>query len=153
MIDHPWRGRAAAAALLAGLLLAGCGSGNPPAAPVATSPPGPTAGATAGPTTGPPIETSEPAQLPWPAASAADAAALQAAADRGTQPWLLDPAEVAMSYAGAAHGWTAAEASPGPDGTSVDVRNSDGQRLTLTLAQPGRTGTGGIWVVTAEHPR
>ncbi|WP_346281005.1 hypothetical protein [Pseudonocardia sp.] len=153
MIDHQWRGRAAAAALLAGLLLSGCGSATPPAAPVATPAPGPTADATTGPTTGPPIETSKPAQLPWPAAGAADAAALQAAADSGTQPWLLDPAEVAMSYAAAAHGWTDAEASPEADGTSVDVRNSDGRRLVLTLAQPGRTGTGGIWVVTAEQPR
>jgi hypothetical protein len=58
-----------------------------------------------------------------------------------------------MSYAAAAHGWTEAETSPGPDGTSVGVRNSDGRQLTLTLAQPGRTGKGGIWVVTAEQPR
>jgi hypothetical protein len=59
---------------------------------------------------------------------------------------------VAVSYAQVAHGSTDAEASAGPDGTSVDVRNGRGEHLALTLAQPGRTGTGGIWVVTAEHP-
>ena len=91
-------------------------------------------------------------ELPWPAHSAADAAALQTAADSGSQPWLLDPSEVAISYAAAAHGWADAEAYPGPDGTSVDVRNPDGERLTLTLAQPARTGDTGIWVVTAERP-
>src|SRR5690606_10936106 len=90
-------------------------------------------------------------ELPWPAPDAAAAAALQAEVDRGSQPWLLDPSEVAISYAAAAHDWPDAEAYPGPDGTSVDVRNADGERLTLTLAQPARRGGDGIWVVTAEH--
>jgi hypothetical protein len=90
-------------------------------------------------------------QLPWPARTAADAAALQAEVDRGAQPWLLDPSEVAIAYAAAAHGWPDAEAYPGPDGTSVDVRTADGDRLTLTLAQPARRGDDGIWVVTAEQ--
>lgn len=107
----------------------------------------------AGQQSGPPPETSEPTELPWPAAGAADAAALQAAADNGSQPWLLDPSEVATSYAAAAQGWADAEAYPGPDGTTVDVRNPDGELLTLTLAQPGRTGDGGIWVVTAVQHR
>jgi hypothetical protein len=90
-------------------------------------------------------------ELPWPAASAADAAALQAEVDRGAQPWLLDPSEVAIAYAAAAHHWPDAEAYPGPDGTSVDVRNAGGERLTLSLTQPARPGDDGIWVVTAEH--
>jgi hypothetical protein len=144
------RGRAGAVVLLAGLLLAGCGA-TPPGTttgPVSS----PDSSATQEPTSAPTAEPTGPVELPWPAASAADAAALQAAVDGGSQPWLLDPSEVAMSYAAAAHGWTDAEAYPGPDGTSVDVRNSDGERLTLTLAQPGRTGDDGIWVVTAEQP-
>jgi hypothetical protein len=89
--------------------------------------------------------------LPWPAATVADASALQAEVDRGAQPWLLDPSEVGIAYAAAAHGWLDAEAYPGPDGTSVDVRTADGERLTLSLAQPARPGSDGIWVVTAEH--
>lgn len=138
--------RATAAALLAGLLIAACSDApNPtvlaPTGSVTTS------AQAVGPSTG-----AESVELPWPADGAADAAALQAAADAGSQPWLLDPSEVAISYAAAAHGWTDAEAYPGPAGTSVDVRNADGERLTLTLAQPARTGGEGIWVVTAEHP-
>jgi ABC-type glycerol-3-phosphate transport system substrate-binding protein len=146
-------GRAAAVALLAGLVLAGCSgtastSSRPdtPTSSVTPQSEAPSPGATSS------EESAEPVELPWPAAGAADAAALQAAVDNGSQPWLLDPSEVAISYASAAHGWTDTEAYPGPDGTSVDIRNSDGERLTLTLAQPGRTGDDGIWVVTAERP-
>jgi hypothetical protein len=143
VIDFPWSGRIAAAALLTGLLLAGCGTGGAPVgAGPATPPADPTVQQTAQQST---------RELPWPAAGAADAAALQAAADRGAQPWLLDPSEVAMSYVAAAHGWTDAEALPRTDGTNVDVRRPDGERLALTLAQPGRTGAGGIWVVTREN--
>ena len=154
VIDFPWRGRIAVAALLTGLLLAGCGTGGPPAgAGLATPPADPTAHQTEQQSTRETTrESPQPsAELPWPAAGAADAAALQAEADRGAQPWLLDPSEVAMSYVAAAHGWTDAEAHPGSDGTSVEVRRPDGERLALTLAQPGRTGNGGIWVVTSEH--
>jgi hypothetical protein len=135
-----------AAGLLAGFLLAGC---------TLTTTPGTSTPAGAGPA--PPTTESAPAPaaadvvLPWPAATAAEAAALQAEVDRGAQPWLLDPSEVAISYAAAAHDWPDAEAYPGPDGTSVDVRNADGERLTLSLAQPARTGDDGIWVVTAER--
>ncbi|WP_433558748.1 hypothetical protein ACQPWY_10180 [Pseudonocardia xinjiangensis] len=154
MIDFPWSGRIAAAALLTGLLLAGCGTGGPPVGAGPASPPAdPTVQQTAQQSTRETTrESPQPsAGLPWPAAGAADAAALQAAADRGAQPWLLDPSEVAMSYVAAAHGWTDAEAVPRTDGTSVDVRRPDGERLALTLAQPGRTGAGGIWVVTREN--
>ncbi|TQM14209.1 acyl transferase [Pseudonocardia kunmingensis] len=140
--------------LLGGLLLVGC-TAEPPtsgvpagaelapraAAPGAT-PPAPSPGQEA---------SVEPVELPWPAAGAAEAAALQTEVDRGSQPWLLDPSEVAIAYAAAAHGWPDAEAYPGPDGTSVDVRNAAGDRISLSLAQPARTGDDGIWVVTAEH--
>ena len=140
-------GRIATTALLAGLLLGGCtlatapGPGAPPATLLQPS----TEAAPSG----------EPAAadvvLPWPAATSTAATALQADVDRGAQPWLLDPSEVAIAYAAAAHDWPDAEAYPGPDGTSVDVRNADGERVTLSLAQPGRSGADGIWVVTAEH--
>jgi hypothetical protein len=152
----------AAAALLAGLVLAACsnapGSTAPGRAGPATASSAPAEsgagdpGKAAGPAGGGTTDPAQPVELPWPAHSAADAAALQTAADSGSQPWLLDPSEVAISYAAAAHGWADAEAYPGPDGTSVDVRNPDGDRLTLTLAQPARTGDTGIWVVTAERP-
>jgi hypothetical protein len=133
-----------ATGLLAGFLLTGCtapGTGTP-----AEPHPLPPAGTA-------PAEAPVPAavELPWPVATAADAAALQARVDGGAQPWLLDPSEVAIAYAAAAHDWPDAEAYPGPDGTSVDVRNADGERLTLSLAQPARTGADGIWVVTAER--
>jgi hypothetical protein len=133
-----------AAGLLAGFLLAGCTAGTTPG----TSAP---AGAGPVPPTGGSAPVAADVVLPWPAATAAEAAALQAEVDRGSQPWLLDPSEVAISYAAAAHDWPDAEAYPGPDGTSVDVRNADGERLILSLAQPARRGSDGIWVVTAEH--
>jgi hypothetical protein len=145
-----------AAALVSGLVLAGCGAapptsgaGGPGAPPTAPSSPAAPPPAPAGAPAATPAP--EAVQLPWPARTAADATALQAEVDRGAQPWLLDPSEVAIAYAAAAHGWPDAEAYPGPDGTSVDVRNADGERLVLTLAQPARRGDDGIWVVTAEH--
>jgi hypothetical protein len=136
-----------AAGALGGSLLAGC----TPASTAGTSaPPEPRP---LPPTSTAPSDSPAPARvaLPWPAGTAADAAALQAEVDRGAQPWLLDPSEVAIAYATAAHDWPDAEAYPGPDGTSVDIRNGDGERITLTLAQPARTGDEGIWVVTAER--
>jgi hypothetical protein len=136
-------GRIATTVLLAGLMLAGCTLTTPPGGGAPPLPP----------TVEAPAQTPAAADvvLPWPAATPAAAGELQSQVDRGSQPWLLDPSEVAVAYAAAAHGWPDAEAYPGPDGTSVDVRNADGERLTLSLAQPGRTGGGGIWVVTAEH--
>jgi hypothetical protein len=133
------------AGLLAGFLLAGC---TLTATPGTSAP----AGTGSAPTTSESAPPAADVVLPWPAATAAEAAGLQAEVDRGSQPWLLDPSEVAISYAAAAHDWPDAEAYPGPDGTSVDVRNADGERLTLSLAQPARTGDDGIWVVTAERP-
>jgi hypothetical protein len=148
-------GRIVAAGLLAGFLLAGC---TPPTAPDTRTSTGlaPQPSASGAPSDGASTAPSDAAlstrvELPWPAATAADAANLQAQVDRGAQPWLLDPSEVAIAYAAAAHDWPDAEAYPGPDGTSVDVRNADGERLTLSLSQPARRGDDGIWVVTAER--
>jgi hypothetical protein len=146
--------RIATAGLLAGVLLTGC-------TVLSTAPASTTPGTNAPPEPRPlpPTSTAPPdapvatqVQLPWPAPTASEAAALQAEVDRGAQPWLLDPSEVAIAYAAAAHDWPDAEAYPGPDGTSVDIRNADGERRTLMLAQPAKKGSDGIWVVTAERP-
>lgn len=89
--------------------------------------------------------------LPWPTAAPQR---LQAAVDDGSQPWLLDPSDLADSYVSATYGWTTADSTARPGGTpaktTVDVRNTDGARRTLTVAQPGRKGAGGIWLVTAD---
>ena len=156
--------------LLAGLVtvaLAGCGTQTavdgaaatapPPSAtsPAATSPapsPLPPLPGTAAPPAERPPGTDGAVALPWPVSPGAETDAAQAAVDRGAQPWLLDPSEVALSYAQAAHGWTEAEAFPHDAPGTVDVRDRGGERITLTLVQPGRTGPGGIWVVTADRP-
>lgn len=141
-------GRIVTAGVLGAFLLAGC---NPTAAPdpdVARPLPSTATATVTAPERAPAVAG---VTLPWPAATQEAANDLQAQVDRGAQPWLLDPSEVAIAYAAAAHDWPDAEAYPGPDGTSVDVRNADGERLTLSLAQPARTGSDGIWVVTAEE--
>lgn len=104
----------------------------------------------------PPTPAAEPAvQPPWPARSAAEAAGLQRAVDGGAQPWLLDPAELALSYVTAAYGWTDAGIAVEPasgDRAGVQVTGPDGEARTLTVSRPDRTGPGGIWVVTADDP-
>ncbi len=177
----PAAGTLLAGVLLAGVLLAGCGSAAPAVTPASESqtsqsqipvteipvaPPSVLAQPTAPPV--PPAPTSLPAAapkprstpaagapervtLPWPAATTAEVRALQASVDSGSEPWLLDPTEVAMSYVSAAHGWTAAQAQARPGGKAVDVQKG-AQKLLLTLDQPGLVGGGGIWVVTAETP-
>lgn len=120
-------------ALAATALLGGC------AAPAPTSPAAPA-----------PADSPPAVGLPWPARSAAEAAGLQQAVDGGAQPWLLDPAELALSYAAAAHGWT--DAGVTVDGASVLVTGPGGGTRKLTVAQPDRVGPGGIWVVTADDP-
>jgi hypothetical protein len=97
----------AVVALLAGFVLAGCGN-----APGSTAPPPAGAAAASERPSGGTSEPAAPVGLPWPADGAADAAALQAAADAGSQPWLLDPSEVAIAYAAAAHGCTRGLTAP-----------------------------------------
>jgi hypothetical protein len=156
------RARATGVLILAAVTLAACATATPgPATTGAGTPPRTPAPATAAPATSAeePPTASPPAPgegsdagvtLPWPASGAAKVAALQSAVDGGAQPWLLDPTEVALSYA-AARGWTDAKATA--DGaSSVTVRSSAGTH-SLTLTQPGRTGNGGIWVVTADSSR
>lgn len=121
--------------VLTAVLLGGCAAPAPPAAGTPAAPASGTAPAVA---------------LPWPARSAAEAAGLQQAADSGAQPWLLDPEETALSYATAAFGWTTAGAERTEPGT-VLVTGPAGARRTLTLVQPVRSGSSGIWSVTADE--
>ncbi len=158
--------------LLAALsFLAGCGSPTPAtlgtaaasspsprsttAAATATGPPTPSAVARSAPAASPAAPAASPVagtvKLPWPAASATEAAALQKSVDAGSEPWLLDPTEVAMSYASATRGWTQATAQARPGGNTIEVQQG-GRTVVLSLTQPGRTGAGGIWVVTGENP-
>jgi hypothetical protein len=122
--------RALAAALLAAGLLAGCAS-PAPAVPVPAPP------------------QASSVALPWPTGQAAE---LQRSVDGGAQPWLLDPAEVALAYAAAAHAWDSAQAVTAAGGSTVDLTGPDGTRRTLTLAQPATAGPAGIWVVTGDIP-
>jgi hypothetical protein len=94
--------------------------------------------------TAPPAPT---VALPWPAATAAQVAGLQTAVDGGAQPWLLDPTQVALAYA-AARGWSDA-AAVDTTAAGVTIRSAAGTHV-LALAQPGKTGLAGIWVVTAD---
>jgi hypothetical protein len=119
-----------------------------PPAPPAPAPP--TTVPPAGPPTGPQATATPPApavELPWPAGGDA-AAALQEQVDAGSQPWLLDPAELARSFAATAYGWSEVTVEPNAEET-VEVREPGGGSAVLTLAQPVRSGPGGIWVVTA----
>jgi hypothetical protein len=110
--------------------------------------------------TDPAEQTAPPAaaapDLPWPA-DAAGAEMLQKQVDSGSQPWLLDPAEVATSFGSAAYGWPDAHAVlPGgtrseSTDTPVELHGPDGKVARLVLAQPGRKGTGGVWVVVAAQ--
>jgi hypothetical protein len=89
----------------------------------------------------------------WPAADAASARNLQNQVDGGRQPWLLDPTEVAVSYAGAVLGYR----NPGvfPTGAGrVDVQDGRSPaKATITLGQTVRRGDGGIWLVTGVQKR
>jgi hypothetical protein len=86
----------------------------------------------------------------WPVTDAAAAKQLQADVDGGSQPWLLDPQEVALSYASSVYGWTSPETTPAGAGT-VQVQDAQGGRATVHLVQPVRAGAGGIWVVRAAE--
>ncbi len=151
------------------LLLIACGAAPTPA-PTGQEAQGPAASgptATTAPTTNPaptptpttagtprptrvPTPPTEPITLPWPSG---DATKLQAEVDRGAQPWLLDPTEVAVSYA-AAQGWTASDhivTATSTGRTTVQIFGDHGLQSELDLVQPGRTGPGGVWVVAADR--
>ncbi|MCW0216356.1 MAG: hypothetical protein OJJ54_23650 [Pseudonocardia sp.] len=127
------------------------------ATPTPTPAPGPTTrphgtttphgGAAPGPGAG--AAAPAPAMI-WPVRDAAAARQLQADVDGGSQPWLLDPQEVALSYTSSVYGWTSPETTPAGPGT-VQVRDGQGGRATVHLVQPVRAGSGGIWVVSAAE--
>ena len=156
----PYRGGVHTRARVAGVLilaaaLGGCAAPTPAPAPTqAPSPqstPAPAspahAPATQAPTQAP--VSAAPVVLPWPAATPAQAARLQTAVDGGAQPWLLDPTQVALAYA-AARGWRDAVAEKSTAPTAVTIRSSAGTHV-LALAQPGKPGAAGIWVVIADR--
>lgn len=131
-------------AVLAALTLVACGATG--SAPV----PGPT-GTTQAPSRAPAGDGE--ITLPWPVGDAAGLAALQQRVDGGAQPWLLDPAQVAAAFGTAAYRWPDAQAVVAPGGgpadTRVELRGPDGRVARLVLAQPGRSGPHGVWVVRA----
>jgi hypothetical protein len=108
-------------------LLTGCASGSPAPAPPQAAP------------TGTP--------LLWPVSTLEQAQTLQTEVDGGAQPWTLEPEEVAINYATATWGWTNPEPTTGTPG-AVTLSDPQGT-AALTLVQPVRAGTTGIWVVSA----
>jgi len=83
----------------------------------------------------------------WPFTTAEQAANTQAGVDEGHQPWLLDAATVAVSYAGAELGWQDAGIEQVQPSTYRVTDPASGARAELALAQPARQGEGGIWAV------
>ncbi|MBA2310985.1 MAG: hypothetical protein H0W01_17185 [Pseudonocardiales bacterium] len=134
------------------MLLAACGSTATPAASVSSTTPPPAVSSPSA-TTTPSAPPSSLAGHWWPVATLAQAIDVQAAVDAGRQPWLLDPEEVAIAYAGAELGWSAPQVVRA-DGGTVELRDTSSGRLTaLTLTQPVRKGPTGIWVVTGTQQR
>lgn len=89
----------------------------------------------------------------WPATDAAQAATLQKKVDGGGEPWLLDPTEVATSYAGVALHYRNPSVFTLRPGV-IDVQDGAGPgKATLTLAQTVRRGDGGIWLITEARRR
>jgi len=126
-------------AAVAALTLAGCAGTGESAARV------PEQTSSVAPTTVPQAAPNGTALL-WPVTDTAAAQQLQAAVDGGSQPWLLDPEEVATSYATQAWGWTDPEPTSSAPGT-ITLRDPKGT-AALTLVQPVRAGSTGIWVVS-----
>lgn len=120
--------------VLATALVAGCGTTEPPRQP----PPAPA--------------QISPVTLPWPVSDPAGISVLQKRVDGGAQPWLLEPESVAVSFATAAYGWQDSRAviaeGGAPANTTVELSGPNQQTARVLLEQPGRTGVGGIWVVT-----
>ena len=84
----------------------------------------------------------------WPFTTADQAAAAQAGADQGHQPWLLGPESVATAYAQAELGWPDAQVRPAAQPATYDVTDpATGAHATVVLVQPQRQGPTGIWAV------
>jgi hypothetical protein len=126
------------------VLLGGCGGASPPTQEAA-APPAPQSVA---PQTTVPQAAPTGTALLWPVTDLAAAQELQTRVDNGAQPWTLDPEEVAISYATTTYGWTAPESESTAPG-SVDLTDPSGGTAHVTLVQPVRAGSTGIWVVSA----
>lgn len=85
----------------------------------------------------------------WPFTTADQAADSQAAVAAGHQPWLLDPAAVAASYAAAELGWPDAVVDEQFSGSYLLTDPASGARASLSLSQPARQGPEGIWAVVS----
>jgi hypothetical protein len=85
----------------------------------------------------------------WPFTTAEQAGHTQAAVDAGHQPWLLDPAAVAVAYAEAELGWHDADVEVGEvaPGSYRVTDPASGVQAQLTLDQPAHHGPTGIWAV------
>jgi hypothetical protein len=83
----------------------------------------------------------------WPFTTAEEAANAQAGVDQGHQPWLLDAASVTVAYAQAELGWQDAGIDEVQPSLYRVTEPASGAHADLTLAQPVRQGSGGIWAV------
>lgn len=84
----------------------------------------------------------------WPVRTRAQAIRLQHAADAGHQPWLLDPAQVVGAYLRSV--WHVNQ----PDVQKISATRYVGRlaatsQTLLTVTQPVRIGSGGIWVIAS----
>lgn len=165
-----------AALVLLVILLAGCGEQDAltaaapstiaPTTPVTPTPAPPTGAiGPTDPTTGTQATPGTPQPAPsaaggarapqpiWPVSDTASARRLQREVDGGRQPWLLDPVEVATSYAGPGLGYSDPRATARGPGV-VEVRDTGSSRTaTVSLAQTVLRGDGGIWLVTGVQHR
>jgi hypothetical protein len=146
---------------LVALAVAGCQSRpdqpTPPtptqverAAPATTAPARQTPPPSRPPATTPPKPAPDPEAIVglWPVRTLEQARILQAGADAGHQPWLLSPAQVAISYGAAELGlYQPVARQVGPNAYEVGATGSE-WAAKLYLAQPVRQGAGGVWVIT-----
>ncbi|MBP2369407.1 hypothetical protein [Pseudonocardia parietis] len=114
-------------------------------APTTTGDPG---GDTGEGTGGGPAPQARAATPLWPAGDTATAQRMQQQADRGSDPWLLDPEEVTLSYVGAELGYRDPTLTRLDTGTFAASDGRSPARTTVTLEQTVRQGPGGIWLVT-----
>jgi hypothetical protein len=86
----------------------------------------------------------------WPYTTAEEARNSQDQVDEGHSPWQLSAEAVALSYANAVLGWSAATADPIPGQESLFLVTAPqkGSAVEVQLVQPVRAGEGGIWAIT-----
>jgi hypothetical protein len=84
----------------------------------------------------------------WPVRTRAQAIHLQQAVDAGHQPWLLDPMQVAVAYVRSE--WHVSQPYVRRIGVTRYLGRVAATAVTiLTVAQPVRTGSSGIWVIAS----